>query len=128
TTLLGAFIWWNNALSAPSENADEKRVVINRGASGEKISQTLEDAGVIKNAIAFKFYLQLNDIAIPTGQFDIPQNLSVAEVIEVLQDGPTQVWVTVREGLRHEELPEIFVESLGLTGDEADAFTEEFLA
>lgn len=126
-TLFGAFIWWNNALSAPSSNNETTRVVITKGASGEKIAQTLEEAGVIKNALAFKFYLQLNDVVIPTGQFDVPQNLSVAEIVEVLQKGPTQVWVTVREGLRHEELPEIFVESLGLTGTEATAFVDEFL-
>src|SRR5690606_38471117 len=78
----------------------------------------------------FRLYTQLNNQSrnIPAGQFDIPQNLSVPQVIEELKKGPTQIWVTIPEGLRREEIPAKFVEALGLTGAEADNFTDDFLA
>jgi len=116
-------------LSAPTTNEETTRVVITRGASTEKIASTLSEAGVIKNAFVFRLYTQLNNQTrnIPAGQFDIPQNLSVSEVIAKLRRGPTQLWVTVPEGLRREEYPDKIIESLGLSGTTAEEFRQEFI-
>lgn len=128
-TVGGVFFWWNQSLSAPSKDATKVTVTIAKGSSGEAIGEKLFANGVIKNELAFKLYLRINNLAskIPVGQFEIPKNLTVAQVIEVLQKGPTLIWVTVPEGLRHEQLPDRFISALNLSGEKADAFYTEFL-
>lgn len=123
------FVWYKSSLSAPSDSEEAKRVVIVKGASAKSISNSLKESGVIKSASAFELYLKLNNLStsVPSGQFDIPQNLSASDVLSVLKKGPTQIWVTVPEGLRREEVVGKVVEALALSGDEAKDFEEEFI-
>lgn len=127
--LIAGFFWWKTVTSAPSNNPQEARVVIVKGASAERIANALEEAGVVKSAFAFKLYLQLKGMttSIPTGEFEIPQNLSVAQVVTKLLEGPTEVWVTIPEGLRYEQYPDFFINALNLSGTEAIEFRQAFL-
>ena len=128
--LVAVFFWWKTATSAPSTDAHEKVVIITRGSAAEKIGNVLKEAGVIKNKTAFKLYLQKENLttAIPPGKFEIPQNLTLSEVVALLLEGPTEKWVTVPEGLRREQVPELFVDVLELEGNERMEFIEAFMA
>jgi len=123
-------IWWTTATKAPSTNSEEIRFIINRGSSAEKIGSDLADEGLVKSALAFKIYTQLNDYTrnIPPGEFLVPQNLSLEELINHLLKGPEEYWVTIPEGLRREEVVERFIEGLGLVAEEAVEFRSEFLS
>ena len=126
----GAFLWWKNTTSAPGEDSLTHRIVINRGAGAGQIANKLETSGVIKNEFTFRVYLQVKGLtkSIPPGEFRIPGNISVGQVVEILLAGPTELWVGIPEGLRREQYPEIFIESLEKTGEEARQFRVEFLA
>lgn len=128
--VIGGYVWYQNATGAPSTNTESQRVVITKGASTEKIANTLKEAGVIKSAFAFRLYTQLNNQSrsIPAGEFEIPQNLNIEQLITELRKGPQQIWVTIPEGLRLEEIPDKFIEALGLSGDQAEDFRSEFVA
>ena len=123
-------IWWNGSVSAPSKSADEKRFVITKGASANEIGRDLKEEGLIKSDLAFKFYTQINDISgkIPPGEFSVPSNLGLEDLIALLLEGPTELWVTIPEGLRREEVAEKIVTQLGLSGTDAANFKDEFLA
>jgi UPF0755 protein len=125
-----AYFWWNTQTAAPSVSDVKKSVIITKGSSGETIGRKLHEAGVIKNELAFKIYLRVNNLSgkLPVGEFDIAQNLSVAEVIAVIQKGPQQVWITIPEGVRREQIPSRFISGLGLGGAAADTFFDSFLA
>jgi len=129
SVLAGFFYWYKNQTKAPSDTETTIRIVISKGASAETIGKTLESEKVIKNAFAFKLYIQYKNLTkkIPTGQFILPQNLSLSEVVETLLKGPTQVWVTIPEGRRREEYPQFFVSAFSLSDQDALAFSEEFL-
>lgn len=124
-----AFTWWKTQTAAPGNIELKKSVVITKGSSGEAIGEKLFEAGVIKSELAFKLYLRLENLSgkLPVGEFEIPQNLSLKEVIAVIQKGPQQVWVTIPEGIRREQIPSRFVSGLSLTGSAADAFIDSFL-
>lgn len=124
------FLWYKNAISAPSTSSEEIKVVINKGSSAERIGKILNEKEVVKSAFAFKLYAQLNDKtkSIPPGEFFIPQNLSLEELVELLIKGPTEYWVTIPEGLRREEYPEKFIEALKLSNQDAEVFRDEFLS
>jgi UPF0755 protein len=126
----GGYIWYRGSISAPSVSEDSVRFVITKGSSANKIGSDLEEAGLIKSALAFKFYTQLNDIAgsLPPGEFSVPQNLGLEGLIAHLMKGPSELWVTIPEGLRREEVVEKVIVQLGLPEDEAISFREEFLS
>lgn len=130
--IAGAFglMWYFSETAAPSSDPQEVRFVIVKGSSAAKIAADLKEAGLIKSALAFKVYTQVNSVSdsIPPGQFNIPKNLKVEELVSLLRKGPTELWVTIPEGLRREQYPEIFNKALGLSGVEAQVFRQEFLS
>lgn len=123
------FFWYKNQIKAPTDLTDTVRIVIPKGASAETIGKTLESEQVIKNAFAFKLYIQSKNLTkkIPTGQFILPKNLALFQVVDLILDGPTELWVTVPEGRRREEYPQFFIDAFSLESSEAEIFEEEFL-
>lgn len=127
--VLGGFLWWNGSISSPGTNPDEKRIVIKKGASAQEIGNLLEEEGVVKSSFAFKIYLQLNNLTtdIPPGQFQVPGNLDLKGVVDLLLEGPTEVWVTIPEGYRREQVAERVANGLGLSDFAKQDFVEKFL-
>ena len=126
---LGGIYWWRGANEAPNSDPTEVRFVITKGSSAETIGKNLEGQGLIKSAFAFKIYLQSKSLIakIPPGEFDIPGNLKMGEVVLLLMQGPSEVWVTIPEGLRREEVADIVAESFGYEGLDREAYVDEFL-
>lgn len=129
TGVVVGFVWYKGATSAPSNTRDEMRFVISKGSSAAKIGEDLEKAGLIKSALAFKFYTQLNGEAgrIPPGEFLVPKNLNLEELISYLKKGPKEIWVTIPEGLRREQIAERVADQLNLAPEENEAFRTDFL-
>ena len=127
--IVSSMFFWNNSSTAPSNDETVQDFLITKGSSAEKIANDLKDQGLIKNPLAFKFYVQLTGKAkkIPPGEFRIASNLNLEDVIDVLLKGPVEIWVTIPEGLRREEIVERFVENLNLVGIEASEFRSNFL-
>jgi UPF0755 protein len=100
--------------------------MINKGASVSVIGNNLQKAGLIKNAIVFKFFVQVTNSQnkIQAGEFQLSPNLSLTEVLEKLKKGPSEIWVTIPEGLRREEIAVKFASTLG----KDETFVTEFLA
>jgi UPF0755 protein len=128
--LFAGGLWYSSNLDAPSTDRTTKRFVVNRGAGVSDTAQRLESEGLIKSALAFRIYTQLNDLTgkIPAGEFDLPQNVGVAELITTMTQGPTQLWVSIPEGFRREQTAEKVASDLNLSGDAATNFKAEFLS
>lgn len=126
--IIGGIAWWTTSTSAPDTSEEKIRFVIKKGASAESIGNNLKENALIKSKFAFKLYIQKEGIAqkIPPGEFNIPQNLKLSEVIDLLLEGPSELWATIPEGLRREEIAEIIIETLDLTNP--STFKSEFLS
>lgn len=129
-TLAGGFFWYQNQLTAPSSSAESVTVLVKRGTAASGIAELLKKSGVIKSELAFRVYLRVNSLesSLPPGEFLLPKNLSVDQLVSLMQKGPEEFWVTIPEGLRREQLPDRFIRSLGLTGEKADKFRSDFMA
>lgn len=125
----GAVAWWQTASSAPSPNNSPQRIVIEKGSSAEEIAALLEKNGVIKDKLAFKIYTQVKDLSgkILAGEFTLPTNASLSKVVDLLLAGPTEVWVTIPEGFRREQIAVRFANSFGLGAAAASGFKDEFM-
>ncbi len=100
-----------------------------RGRSASEIGRELYDKGLIRNPLAFKFYVQLTDKSdqIQAGEFRLSPSYSLEKIVDTLSGPPLELWVTVPEGLRREEVVEKFIAGLEKQGPDMIDFRKEFL-
>ncbi|MCX7928648.1 MAG: endolytic transglycosylase MltG [Patescibacteria group bacterium] len=127
--LLVSYLWWKSSSSAVSNVGEEKKFLIKKGQSAESIGTELYRQGFIKSPLAFKIYVQLKGLSdkIPSGEYLLSSSYTLSEVISILLKGPTEVWISIPEGLRREEIVQRLVEALEISDVEADDFRDEFL-
>jgi UPF0755 protein len=123
--VVAIIIWFYINVQPVSSNKNFSNFVITKGASASQIGNKLESAGLIKNALAFKIYLQFTGQSgkLQSGQFKLSPSFSLFQNINALFNGPTEIWVTIPEGFRHEEIVAKFTTTLG----KDRVFTDEFL-
>lgn len=125
-----AAFWWQNAIRAPGRETQEGRFIITKGTSAAQIGNDLEKKGLIKSALAFKFYTQITGSAkkIQAGQYTLSPDQSLVAVVNQLLKGPEEFWITIPEGLRREEIVTRFIQGFELSGSAAEGFKDEFLS
>lgn len=101
---LGVGYWLNQPLN--SQDDQEVRFVIARGSSITAIGQKLADQKLIKNPLAFRVVVKLKNLSnqIQAGSFLLSPSMSVDEIAQTLTQGTEDVWVTIPEGWRREEI------------------------
>jgi UPF0755 protein len=110
---------YSHALKTSNSDSTEKVTVeIQSGETVDQIIQSLIDHGLLKEKWAnyLKIYVKLNNLAskLQAGTYNIPKNLNIPELVTTLQNGKNQdLWVTIPEGLRKDEIADRFVTELG---------------
>jgi UPF0755 protein len=123
---------YNKIIEMPNSQSSDKVVVtINEGQAVDSIIDELVNRGVLKESwgIYLKAYLRLNDLSpdIQAGTYNIPKNLNIKEIVETLRHAEAQdVWITIPEGLRKDEIADILAEEFGQY-DSVNFSKEEFL-
>lgn len=104
--LLAAFFWWNVQLGSVSNDIATKVVVIPKGEGTSAIAERLKSEKLIHSALAFKIYAKLNNLAgkIQAGSFKLSPSMTMPEIAKNLTAGTDDVWVTLIEGWRIEEM------------------------
>ena len=126
---IGGFFWWEQNSKAVTSVDTKIRFVIPKGWSATQIGNSLHDKDLIRNPLAFKFFVQLTGKTrdLKPGEFTLSSNMILVEIIDKLMKGPDEFWVTVPEGLRREEVVGIFISDLEMDDPSAVAFSKEFL-
>ena len=57
--ILGGLLWWNGNSKSVSSNEEMQSFIIPKGSSASQTGKKLADQGLIRNSLAFKFYVQL---------------------------------------------------------------------
>lgn len=120
--------WWYLEAQPVSENTSQEDFLIVKGSSAGAIGESLAKAGLIKSSIAFKLYVQVTgkQKRIQAGVYRLSGSYSLFRIVNELLKGPIEVWVTVPEGLRREEIVERFINSFNLK--DSNSFRSEFLS
>ncbi|MEJ2347761.1 MAG: endolytic transglycosylase MltG, partial [Patescibacteria group bacterium] len=128
--ILGSLLWWKENSQPVSSDEEMQSFVIPRGYSALQTGNKLSNQGLIKSSLAFKFYVQLTAQSkkIQAGEYLLSPSFSLFEIISQLTNGPREIWVTIPEGLRREEIANKYLTSLNKTGAEAMEFRQEFLS
>src|SRR3972149_395227 len=124
-----SFFWWSESSKPASSDTSSQDFLVVRGKSASQIGEALYKEGLIKTPLAFKVYVQVSGKSekIQAGQFRISPSFPLTEVVDTLTRPPAELWVTIPEGLRREEIVERFLKGIEVKESEAVAFRQEFL-
>ncbi|MEN8252974.1 MAG: endolytic transglycosylase MltG [Patescibacteria group bacterium] len=91
-----------------SSDTLSQRFVIPKGQAISIIGQRLQAQGLIKSSLAFRLIVRQHALAnkIQAGSFDLSPNMSLGKIAIALTKGTEDLWVTIPEGYRVEEIAE----------------------
>jgi UPF0755 protein len=106
----GLFLWWQNGLL--SANASDKApqiFVIKNGEGVREVANNLKAGGLIRDPIVFFLYTRINGIdkQIQAGDFRLNPSMSMADIATNLTHGTLDIWTTIPEGLRADEIADL---------------------
>lgn len=112
---VSAIVWWNsNLTSVNPQDKSETLFVITPGSNLSTIANKLKKEGLIRNPLVFRLLVkQLKlDTKIQAGDFRLSPSMTAKQIAQELTKGSLDVWVTIPEGKRAEEVAEILKEKL----------------
>lgn len=100
--------WWDTQFKAISSDKSTKIFVIAKGVGVSEIAKKLKMENLIRSELAFKIYIKQNNLTnkLQAGSYKISPSMSVFELVENLKTGSEDIWVTLIEGWRVEEMAE----------------------
>jgi len=126
--LVGALggVWFYENSQPQAKGQNFRNFLIVKGASAGQVGTNLEKQGFIRSALAFKLYVQMAGFSqkILAGEYSLSPGFSLFQITDQLLRGPQEIWVTIPEGLRREEIARKFAATLG----KDEVFIQEFLA
>jgi len=126
-SFLSVFIFVYSQTKSVSNETSSKYFLILKGTSASKVADNLGKSGLIKSPLLFKAYVKFSGISqkIQAGQYKLSPNYSLFKVISEINKGPIEVWVTIPEGLRREQIAEKYINVLHPL--DAETFRTDFL-
>lgn len=117
----GFFIYYKEGtLPVNSKNKTTKIFVIRKGERVTAIAKNLEKEGLIRNKVVFYIIVKRLKIdnKLQAGDFRLSPSMDAYTIATSLTRGTLDVWVTIVEGLRREEIAQIFSKALDLPESE----------
>lgn len=101
--------------------------VIRPGQPVAQIAQNLKEAGLVRNALAFRLLVAQMGIgkSIQAGDFRLSAHLSARDIATELTHGAIDVWITFPEGTRVEEMAEIIEAKLKIPENDKYQFDKK---
>ncbi|MFU0792001.1 endolytic transglycosylase MltG [Virgibacillus proomii] len=120
-TVVFGYFYIKSALGpVDPDSKKEIEITIPIGSSSSEIAAMLEEKGVIKNALVFRFYTKFNnETNFQAGEYTFTPSMSLNEIIESLNNGKLMAEalykVTIPEGKTIDEIAEIYAKELNFT-------------
>ncbi len=103
-------MWWKSGISPVNTyDKSQKIFVIPTGARLKEIANNLHQKGLIKDSFVFVLLVKKQgfDNKIQAGDFRLSPSMTAYEIAETLTHGTLDVWVTIPEGKRADEIADI---------------------
>lgn len=124
--VVGVALWGYQQLQpVQPSTTDTQRFVIAKGSTVTAIATKLEAARLINSAIVFRIYARYSGLEkqFQAGSYELSAGMPLSEVATKLTSGSEDVWVTILEGWRKEEIAE-YLASQELPEFSAEEFVE----
>ncbi len=114
--------WYSNGIDKRISTSEEKVAFeVSKGESSDSIATNLVEAGLIDDEMLFKLYLKRTGKAanIQAGNFEIPKNANIVEIVEILGKATIieTVKVTIIEGYRNTKVQDVLAQKFGSVPD-----------
>lgn len=112
---LTLYIYWTIGNLPPSAfDKSQKIFVIQKGASIREIGNSLAREGLIRDPVVFFVYIKLygQDRKIQAGDYRLSPSMNLAKIIDELNRGTLDRWITIPEGYRAEEIADILQKNI----------------
>jgi UPF0755 protein len=106
---VGGFAWWSAQLEPVNSSAEDKvSFVIPKNQPAGMVVEDLAAKGLIRSALAGKLYVRFTNMAakIQPGAYVVSPSQTMQVILTTLTEGPEDVWVTIPEGWRREQIAE----------------------
>lgn len=92
-----------------------------------QVADHLKKSGLIRSPFLFKAYMKFTGVSqkIQAGQYKLSPGFSLFKLISVITKGPIEIWVTIPEGLRREQIAEKYINVLN--PPDPESFRSDFL-
>lgn len=108
--ILSFFVWWKSGSAAVNASSHEQKLfVIAKGATVREIGKNLKEEGLIRDPIIFFLYIkkQGSDKSIQAGDYRLSPSMDLRKLVDNLNHGTLDAWVTVPEGYRADEIADL---------------------
>ena len=112
---VGLLVWWNISLSPVNPTDKHSEIfVVEKGAGIKSIARRLYEKNLIRNQTFFYLLIKQMGIEnkIKAGSFRLSPSLSSRQIATSLTKSSLDIWVTIPEGKRAEEIGDILETSL----------------
>lgn len=109
------FAWWQRGILPVDSTSTQKKIfVVAKGEGIRSIAKRLKEEGLINDQIVFFILVKRDGLEgkIQAGDFRFSPSMNTREVALELTHGTLDVWVTIPEGLRSEEVAEILKQKI----------------
>ena len=101
--LVGGMATYKVLTMPVSKNIEEKEIKVPMGSGSQEIAKILKENNLIKNELAFRIYVKLNNISdFKAGTYYLKESMDLKEITDMLQTGimfdPNQITITYLEG------------------------------
>ena len=133
----GGYLYYKEGTLPVNKKSSETQIfVIKKGDSLNEISKNLEKEELIRNKLVFYLVVKQLGIekSIQAGDFRLSQSMDVYKLSETLTHGTLDIWITIIEGLRKEEIADIVSKNFNIpaieftkTANEGYLFPDTYL-
>ena len=126
--IFGGFLFYKEgALAVNKADTQPKIFVVEQGEALDSIINNLAKEGLIRNRVVFYWIVKQKGIErkIQAGDFRLISSMDAYQIAEELTHGTVDVWVTIPEGMRKEEIAEIMSQKFGIAETEFNALAQE---
>lgn len=123
SVLLVSFFWWQQMIKPVQIGSGEVvRFVVGKGSGVSAIADNLEEENLIRSALVFKLMVKKLGLEkdIQAGSFELSPGQNMEEIAASFTKGTSDLWVTVLEGLRNEEVARAVAEAFTDRGQDFD--------
>ncbi len=105
-----SYVWWVHG-NAPANKQDtsQKVFVVERGEGVRAVANSLKKQGLISDPTVFFIMVKKEgkDNAIQAGDYKLSASMNLSQIIDALSHGIMDIWVTIPEGMRADEIADI---------------------
>lgn len=107
-------LWWNNGNSPVNKNDRSQKIfIVAKGAGIKEIANNLKEQGLIKDTVVFFLVVKKEGLEgkIQAGDFRLSPSMNTSEIAENLTHGTLDIWVTIPEGYRADQIADLLSKS-----------------